>query len=87
MRVKRQSKTALQWIFSLIVLADFSARTHSPHSYFVGRRLNRLVHEEKDLKKALEIFQVEMKEECVHQELPHFRHRKSGSWPVDRLPS
>ncbi len=42
---------------------------------FVGRRLNQLVHEEKDLKKALEIFQVEMKEECVHQELPHFRHR------------
>ncbi len=48
---------------------------------FVGRRLNQLVHEEKDLKKALEIFQVEMKEECVHQELPHFRHHSPDSYP------
>jgi hypothetical protein len=47
----------------------------------VGRRLNQLVHEEKDLKKALEIFQVEMKEECVHQELPHFRHRSPDPGP------
>jgi hypothetical protein len=48
---------------------------------FVGRRLNQLVHEEKDLKRALEIFQVEMKEECVHQELPHFRHRSPDPGP------
>jgi hypothetical protein len=48
---------------------------------FVGRRLNQLVHEEKDLKKALEIFQVKMKEECVHQELPHFRHRSPDPGP------
>ncbi len=46
-----------------------------------GRRLNQLVHEEKDLKKALEIFQVEMKEECVHQELPHFRQRSPDPGP------
>jgi hypothetical protein len=43
-----------------------------------------LIHVEKDLKRALEVFQVEMKEECVHQQQPHFR-QQFGSWQIDSI--
>jgi hypothetical protein len=43
------------------------------------RQLNELIHEKKDLKRALEVFQVDMKEECVHQHQPHFRKLAGSS--------
>jgi len=49
------------------------ADIHRPGREQYLRKLNYLIHEKNDLKKALDTLEVEMKEQCVKPEQAHFR--------------